>query len=191
MDLAAQERTGREHHGAGLSEFAPALDPEHPTIDSQEIVHLALKDLEPRLLPEGMLGRLGVETTIRLRTGAPYSGPLAAVQNTELNPRPVNCLAHDSAQSIDLPNEVTPTQTPDSWIAGHGADAVLPLGYKQRPRAAPGRCRRGFNAGVPATNDNDIMVLHGRGLWATCTDRSRRSRDSGEPNLLSPPALSG
>src|SRR3546814_8155606 len=89
--------------------------------------------------------------------------------------------AHDPVERVDLAHQMPLAEAADRRIAGHLADGVEAVGHEQGARAQPRRRGRGFAAGMPAADDNDVPYLrHG----ADFLRGTGPSQDRSFPELL-------
>jgi hypothetical protein len=70
--------------------------------------------------------------------------------------RGVDCAAHQSAERIDLTNQMTLRRAADRWIARHVPDGFTSEGAQADGAAQLRRGPRGLHACVPATDDDYI-----------------------------------
>jgi hypothetical protein len=113
--------------------------------------------------------RLGVEggpypSTVLALVGLgprrPDCRSAAAIQELELYACSVDCLTHQSAKRIDLPDQVTLRRAANRGIARHVRNGVST--ESAQPDASPQSRRRpcGFHAGVAAADHDDIEINH-------------------------------
>jgi hypothetical protein len=76
-----------------------------------------------------------------------------------LNARAICGLSHYTAEGINLPNEVTFTNTPNRRIAGHLAKRINCVRNEQRTHTQPGGRQRSLSASMAAANHNDIVMF--------------------------------
>ena len=63
------------------------------------------------------------------------------------------------SKRVDFPDQMALAETADGRIAGHRADGRKAVRDQRRARAHARRRGRGFAAGMPATDHNDIKAL--------------------------------
>jgi hypothetical protein len=97
-----------------------------------------------------------IDRAVGLCAGALHRGPLAAVQQSELDTRLVGHPPHDPIKGINFANKVPFAKAADGGIAGHDADTVARERDKRHTGATARRCMRGFGARMAAPDDNDI-----------------------------------
>jgi hypothetical protein len=74
--------------------------------------------------------------------------------------RLVGDAAHEAVKGVDLADEVAFAETADRRVARHLADRRRLVGRKEGLCAHARRRRRGFAAGVPASDDDDVVGFH-------------------------------
>ena len=104
---------------------------------------------------------LPVELAVGLGAGSAHGWALAAVEHAELDAGLIGDAAHQAVQRVDLADQVALAQTADGRIAAHLADGRELVGDQRRGNAETRRGRRGFAAGVAASNNDDGIVAHG------------------------------
>ena len=95
---------------------------------------------------------------VALRARRPYAGPLIAVEHAILDPGRIGVQAHDTTESIDLPNHMSLGQPADGRVARHLADRIKVLRQHQRPTAKPGRGHRRLDTCVAAAHNKDLIL---------------------------------
>ena len=91
--------------------------------------------------------------------GDQTAGPRRRVQQAELDADRIGDLAHDAAQGVDLPHQVTLGDSADGRVAAHLRDQVQVHGDHGRAQANAGAGARGFTAGVAGADDNDVVPV--------------------------------
>src|SRR5262245_26152183 len=121
MNEPAQERAGRDHDRAGADFLAIRRD--HPgrsvRLVEDQLLDCGGLDCEARLSLEQVLHRPAVELAVRLSAWPPNGWALAAIEDTELDPRQVGGPAHHAVERIDFAHEMALGQSPDRGVAGH------------------------------------------------------------------------
>ena len=138
-----------------------------PAFDEQ-VLGLALDDLEIGGVADGSLHGLPIQLSVGLSARALNRRPLGAVQQPELNAGGIGHSAHQAVQGIDLADEMAFSEPSDGRVAGHLADCSKGMSDQRRARAhARGRGRR-LAAGVTAAYHHDIegQFSHGRAYSA-------------------------
>ena len=103
---------------------------------------------------------LRVQLLIRLRARRPHRRPAAAVEQLELNSGRVDCPAHQSAERIDLSDQMALRRAANGRIAWHVRDGVVGQRAQADSASEARRGPRGLDAGVPGADDNDIEFIH-------------------------------
>ena len=91
--------------------------------------------------------------------GPRTAGPLAPVEDAELDAGLVRDAAHQPVERIDLADEMALAEAADRRIAGHGADRGEAMRDQRRARAQARGRRRGLAAGMAAAHHDDIESL--------------------------------
>ena len=86
------------------------------------VVRLGLDDGEARCVGDQPLHRRPVELAVGLGARSLNSGPLAAVEDAELDAGGVGGAAHQPVERVDLAHEVALAEPADRRVAGHLAD---------------------------------------------------------------------
>ena len=69
------------------------------------------------------------------------------------------CLAHLSAQRINLPRQMSLGQSANRRVAGHLADGISVHRQQQSLATHPCCSQRGFDSGMAGTDDNDVVCF--------------------------------
>ena len=154
MDQAAQKRAGRQHHGAGRNDAAVSQADASDALLDVEIVHFCFDHVQIRGVADRLLHRRRIKLAVGLGARAAHCGPLAAIEDPELDATGIGDAAHEAVERIDLAHQVALAEPADGRIAGHGADGGEAMGDQGRARAHAGGCSRRLTAGV-AASDND------------------------------------
>lgn len=162
MNQSVQERASRDDQGLtsklstvfeGQSDDAPSLCQDGAgTAQNPGYVGMGL---------HGTFKPLRVKVFISLSARGPDRWSTAPVEKLELNPGRVNTAAHQPAERIDLPDEVTLRRAADCRIARHVGDGLCRKGAQANFAAGLCGCPRCLNAGVARANDDNIELLHG------------------------------
>ena len=141
VNEAVEESAGRQHHAAGRA--MPAIaerDTRYPAVPDRA----ANPRRHPRRSPDPAFPpaarrRPGDRACGRPGRAARAPPPLAAVQDAELDARPVDRPAHDAVERIDLAHEMALAEPADRRIARHLADRrpLVRSAAASAPRAAP------------------------------------------------------
>jgi hypothetical protein len=120
----------------------------------------AFDDGEVRLRGKDRLHGGGVEVAVALRARPLHRRTLGAVEDLELDAGAVGRLPHQPAQRVDLLDQVSLGQATDGRVARHAADRFAQHRHHGHTGAAAGANPRRLRAGVPAADDEDVVV-HG------------------------------
>jgi hypothetical protein len=135
-------------------------DATHRVAFHQKIVGLALDHFQTGRFADRGLNGGRVELPIGLGAGPMHRRTFAPVQDPKLNAAAIGGSTHQTIQGVDLTNQMTLAEPADGWIAGHRAHRGEPVGQQCRVCTHPRSCGRGFTAGVPATDHNDVERIH-------------------------------
>ena len=152
----------------------PATTPADSPAFGEQVLGLALDDLEIGGVANGSLHGLPIELSVGLSARALNRRPLGAVQQPELNARGIGHSPHQTVQGVDLADEMAFPEPSDGGIARHLADCSEGVSDQRRARAhARGRCR-GLAARVTAAYHHDIegRFSHGR-AYSALPDRHK------------------
>src|SRR5690606_10374515 len=94
---------------------------------------------------------------ICLRPRPLNGGTLRPVEQSKLNPGLVRDPAHQAIECIDFANKVTFPESADRRVARHFADGGELMSHEGRSRAHTGGCSGGLGAGMPTSNDDNIV----------------------------------
>src|SRR5215831_14811222 len=124
MDETVEERAGRQHDTAcgdrpAVAQYQPA---DMALGIQQQILGRALDDREPRGLRQKLTNRLAIDLAVGLRARPAHRRAFAAVEDAELDPRPIDRPAHDAVEGIDLAHEMALAEPADRRVARHLAD---------------------------------------------------------------------
>src|SRR5260221_68035 len=97
---------------------------------------------------------LGVHRLIGLRSRGSNSGPLIGVKHSELNASSIGYLAHEAAQGIDFPDDMSLGCAANRGVAAHFSNGIQIHGEKERRCAHAGSCMRGLAARVAGSHYN-------------------------------------
>ena len=174
VDPAGQKRAGCQHH-AGSAETQARLCHDTPdnTAFNNQVVHGLLEQVQVvRLLKQGTYRSL-VQAAVNLCPGGAHRGPLAGVEDAELYPAPVRRPGHDSAQGVDLLDQVAFADAPYGRVARHLAEGVDTVGQQQGLNSHARGSQGGLGAGMAATDDNDfVFLLSGAHISPGCENYS-------------------
>ena len=95
---------------------------------------------------------LAIPRLVRLGARRPHRRPAAAIEQLELYSCSVDCPAHQSAQRIDLANQMSLRRAADRRIARHVRDGFSSERAQSDAAAEPRRRPRRLDAGVPGAD---------------------------------------
>jgi hypothetical protein len=164
VDDAIEKGAGGDDHGSGVDHAAIAQahaghSPRIADLLHFEVHHLSLLDEEIRLALQDLAHLHAVEGLVALRARGPDGWAARGVEQAELNAAGVGDLAHDSAQRVDLADEVSLGDAADGGVAAHLRDEVEVQGEEGRaqPHARGGHGR--LAPGVPGADYHHIELL--------------------------------
>ena len=111
---------------------------------------------------------MAIEFAICLRPRPAYRRPFGAVEHTELDTASIGRPAHHAIQRIDLPDQMSLSQTANGGIARHLTDGDELVGDQGRPGPEPGRGCSCLGAGMSTADDDHVECFRGRGHAAAC-----------------------
>lgn len=157
---APEKGPDRQHHGGRpKGQTHPGENPRDPPILQQQVVHRLLEQIQTFLTLERPPYCRLVKHTIGLGTGRTHGRTLAGIENAELNACYVGRTGHQSAQGVDLLDQMALADTPDGRVAAHLADGLDIVGQQQSTRPEARRGETCFRPRVSATDYNDIIGL--------------------------------
>ena len=118
----------------------------------------AFDDRQVRRFHYERLHRAPIETPIGLSARALYGGTLAAIEDAELNPRPIRRPRHQTIEGVNLANEVALAEPANCRVARHFADRGETLCDQRRRGAATGRGGSRLRPGMPTADDDDVKL---------------------------------
>ena len=120
MDLAVQERTGCEHHGAATEANADLRDSAHHTVTfDHQVVHGLLEQPQVRLVFQDAADGGFVQNAVGLRPSGAYGRAFAAVEDAKLNAAFVGGQGHGPAQGIDFFDQMAFANAANRGVAAH------------------------------------------------------------------------
>jgi hypothetical protein len=172
MDQAPQERARGQNDSAGAE--LPAVDkpyaPHRPR--DVEIVRLPFDHMQIGRRLDRTLHGPRVQRPIRLRAWSAHRRALASVKDSELNAALIGNPAHQPIKRVDFADQMTLPESPNSRIAGHGADGRKSVGDQRSFSAHAGSCRCSFTARVPAADDNNVVLRPHSQVLIACACRA-------------------
>src|SRR5207244_1746068 len=108
-DQAVEKRAGGQHqaacpNAAAVAEHQPAY---MPVAIYEQIFGRSLDDLQPGRFGQQVAYGAAIEPTVGLGAWTANRRPFTAVQNTELDARPIDRPAHDAVERVDLAHQVS------------------------------------------------------------------------------------
>ena len=142
-----------------------------------EVLDGLLAERQSRLLLAEAADFLLIGPLVGLRPRAVHGRPLAAVEHAEVDGGGVDGAAHESAQGVDLADQLPLGQAADGWIAAHLGDGVEVAREQCGPRAVA-CCRRGrLRARMAAADHQDVEIVRSAHL---VHDKGARGQGPGE-----------
>ncbi len=130
----------------------------YPALFPDQGCHLGLLQAEPLLFVKKPLHLLSVEFLIALYARGLNSGPPAAIEKAKLNAGTVCNFSHDAAESINFPHQMPLGDASNGGVARHLRDHPLVEREQSCLGPHPCRCHGCFAAGVPTSNNDDVVV---------------------------------
>src|SRR6267378_4487304 len=120
MRETVQERPGGHDDGIARKRASVAQQyTSNPAPFDSELSYLCLKNSQIRLVLEHLAHADAVLLLVALRAWRPNRRTTAGIQQPKLNAHGVGDLTHDSAERIDLANQMAFGDSPNGRIAGH------------------------------------------------------------------------
>ncbi len=94
-----------------------------------------------------------------LRPRRAHCRALARIEHAELNAGAVRGLRHQTAERIDLFDEMPLADAADRRVATHLPERLDIVREQQRATAAPRGRKRRFGAGMPAADHDDVVLF--------------------------------
>jgi hypothetical protein len=91
-----------------------------------------------------------------LRSGRLHGRTTRPIEQAELDSSSIDNAPHDSAQGVDLTNQMTFADAADRGVAGHLPDEIQVESQQRRVGAEPRSSGRSFTTSVAASDNNDI-----------------------------------
>lgn len=130
----------------------------HPSVVNKEIVHQGLPQEQILLALQYPLHSQVIEMHVRLGSGRPDCRPFLGIQPAELDSGLIRIFSHLPTQSIDLLNQLSFSQSPDSRVAGHPGHCLQADGKEQGGMAHAGTGQRCFAPGMAGSDDDDLIL---------------------------------
>jgi hypothetical protein len=157
MDQAAQKRArGEDRRGAVEHAAVGEAHARHGAISQDQIIHLAFDHGEVFGCADGPLHRGRIELPVGLGARSADRRALAPIEHAELNSALVRDATHQAIERVDLAHQMALAEPADRRVARHRPDGREPMRDQRSPRTHARGRGRGFAAGVPAANDDDV-----------------------------------
>jgi hypothetical protein len=157
MHQRSEERAGSDDDGARIEARPVAEDHAANGVAlHDQRPHGTFNDGQVRFSAEDLLNGTRVQLAIALGAWTLHGGTFGAIQHFELDPGAIRRLGHESAESVDLFDQVPFCQTADCRIARHPADRLAQHRHQRYARAAASTDAGSLSAGVPSANDDHI-----------------------------------
>ena len=158
---AVQERPRRDDQGAAAVRVAifHRKTGDAPVLD-EETAGPADQPLDVRLGVELSPHPPAVDRLVRLGARRPHRGAAAAVQQLELNARRVDRPSHQSAERVDLADEMSFRRATDRRIARHVRDGLARQRAEPDARAKPRRGMRRLAPRMPGADHDHVELCH-------------------------------
>ena len=175
VNLAVEERPGRQHHRARAETNPHLRDGADNTVAfHHQIVDRLLEQPQVGLILQPMPDRLLIQQAVRLSARRPNGRALGRIQDAELDAALVRRRRHGTAQRVDFLHQMALADAANRRIAAHLAEGFDVVGQQERRVAHARRGQSGFGAGMAAADDDYVKF---------CGKEHRRShaRSSREP----------
>ena len=161
MGQAIQERPGGDDHRARFhgAPVAQQNAGDAAAFADGQRRHFGLLDAEVRFRLQHLAHAEAVQLLVHLRARRPHGRTAAGIEQAELDADRIGDFAHDAAERVDFPDQVTLGDAADGRIAAHLGDQVQVHGDHGRAQANAGAGARGFTAGVAGADDNDVVPV--------------------------------
>ena len=165
-DIADVNRPAQKGSGGQDDRPAPDLlpvgqpDTLHLSRISQQRLDFAHDEIETGICAGQIPSRLTIQITVHLGARSLDRWPLPTVQKPELDACAIRKTPHHAVHCIDLADQMALPQPTNRGIARQGADIFAAHRDKNDRRAGPGGRCRGFQAGMTATDDSNIIMFH-------------------------------
>jgi len=112
---------------------------------------------------QGLANPILVGVLVGLGAGALNSRTFGAVQDAKLNAGCIGGTGHQTAEGVDLADQLTLADTPDGGIAAHLGNGIAAEGHQQGAGTHPAGSPGGLGSGMSAPNNNNIIIrFHSR-----------------------------
>ena len=158
-DLAAQIGAGGQHHAlCGVLAVELGNDALHMALLHLKAHYLGLMDGKAGGKLQCVLHVFVVAFAVGLHPQCVHRRALALVQHPTLQVGGIRRQTHHTAKGIQFTHQRSFCSATDAGIAGHIADGVQTHGKHGGPGAQCGGGVGRFDAGMPGTNDDHIII---------------------------------
>ena len=159
VQQAAHEGAAAEDDGAGFDALPPrGADAGDAAPIGGDVDGFALEELEAGGGFEHPFHAGAVGEFVALGAGGADAGAFRGVEGAELDGGGVCIEAHGAAEGVDFADHVAFGEAADGGVAAHLPDGVEVLGDEGDAAAEAGDGEGGFDAGVPAADDDDVKA---------------------------------
>ena len=195
VDLAIEERPGRQHHGARAEADAHLRHrAHHPVALHHQVIHGLLEQPQVGLVLQHAADGGFVEDAVGLRACGAHGRAFGAVEGAELDATLVRGQRHGTAQRVHLLDQMALANAANAGVAAHLPQGLDVVGEQQGFAAHAGSGQGGLGASM-ATADNDhikfLGVQHGRApgpCGAQSTKHPREVRTASQAEGLGSPS---
>ena len=136
---------------------------------SQDGCDIALEEVDIGLLFQFELGPVLIGFLVTLSPGCADAGALVGVQHAKLDRRRIGVDGHEATQGIDFTNHMAFGEATDRRVARHLSNGVEVLGEHQGLAAETRRSHGRFDAGMPGSDNKDIVMFGIRKHVSNCS----------------------
>ena len=159
VHLPAEKSARGQHHTRGPKAQARlSQHTAHRVVIDNQIVHALLKQAQMRFSVKATADRAAVQHPVGLGSGGSNGGPLTQVQHPKLNTRAVRSLGHGATKCVNLAHQMTFANAPNGRITGHLTQRIHRVSEQQSGTAHTRSGQRRFDAGVTATDHNQVKL---------------------------------
>ena len=155
------------HESPSRHNHAPGREPKaYVGFGARNLIALDREGCDVGLL-EGEIGKILqkrfdtelIGLLVTLGTRSPNTRTFGCIEHPKLDSRGIRVESHDPAECINLPNEVTFSQSSNGWVARHLTDRIGILCQQKRLGTHRGSCMGGLDTGMTGTNHKDIKLF--------------------------------
>src|SRR6185437_2071662 len=159
VDAPVQEGAGRQDDPGALEPHTElGLNAGDPVTVKKQVFAGALEQPQVVLSLESPPDGMSVKHPVGLRPRGANGRPLRTVQNAKVNAGFIGSLRHGATQRIDLLDKMALANAADRRIATHLPESFERMSQQQCGCTHPRRSKRGFGAGMPTADDDNIKV---------------------------------